>query len=156
MQEGESQNGDEVPEYAEILRRVADSPRNYPIPRKVSRKHLEQAFLTSFELIGGVPRLAVWADQNPDKFYALLSKLFPQQMEAKVGVSESLAAILTKMGSPRPTVHDMSNVSDAEIIPPAPVAQPQSIPGYSEKDTGSIPVGGATDTMVHTREGTPA
>lgn len=97
-EQGASQNQDEVPEYAEILRRVADSPRNYPIPRKVSRAHLEQAFLTSFELIGGVPRLALWADQNPDKFYALLSKLFPQKMEAKVGVDESLAKILMSMG----------------------------------------------------------
>lgn len=108
---------DEVPEYAEILRRAAESPRNFKIPRSVSRKNLEQAFLTSFELIGGVPRLALWADQNPTQFYGLLSKLFPQHVESKFKADESLAAILSAMGRSVPAVVD-GTVTDAEILPP--------------------------------------
>lgn len=110
---------DEVPEYAEILRRAADAPRKFPIPRTVSRKHLEQAFLTSFELIGGVPRLALWADTNPGAFYSLCSKLFPQHVESKFKADESLAAILSTMGRPASAVViENGEVEDAQIIPP--------------------------------------
>lgn len=109
---GPQESEDEVAEYAQILRQVADSPRNYPIPRKVGRKQLEQAFLTCFELIGGVPRLALWADRNPDKFYALITKLFPQHMEGKVKHEHSLVELLTEMGKAPP----MLEVSDAEVL----------------------------------------
>ena len=49
----------------------------YPIPRAVSRKKVENAFLNAFELIGGVSRLALWADQNPTEFYRLYARLLP-------------------------------------------------------------------------------
>jgi hypothetical protein len=127
--------GDSVPEYEAILRMVANAPRKFPIPHKVGRKNLEQAFLTSFELIGGVPRLAMWADQNPTEFYRLITKLFPQHMEAKVGVNDTLAAILMRMGR-SPQTHEGS-VTDAELLP-SPEAPALSAP--------------AVDTMVHTRE----
>lgn len=111
------QPSDSVPEYDEILARVASSPRNYPVPRRVSRKHLEQAFLTSFELIGGVPRLALWADRNPAQFYSLLSKLFPQQVEAKLGADASLASILKGMGAtPATFEHPPQEISEAETV----------------------------------------
>lgn len=127
--EGDTNAGDpgEIPEYSAILAKVASSPRNFPIPRKVSRKNLEQAFLTSFELIGGVPRLALWADANPGQFYALASKLFPQQVQAKVGVDESLAAILMKMGSTPEKPVEGSLLSDADGASVAVVHDGQTI-----------------------------
>ena len=39
------------------------------------------AFQDAFDMIGGVYRLAKWADQNPDKFYSLYSKLVPSTIE---------------------------------------------------------------------------
>lgn len=121
----EEQDG--VPEHQEILRRVAESPRNYSVPRRVSRKHLESAFLTSFELIGGVPRLALWADQNPTQFYQLISKLFPQHVEAKIGADQSLAAILTNMGrahvAPPPALEAGETVTIEQTSLPAPELQ---------------------------------
>lgn len=39
------------------------------------------AFQEAFDMIGGVYRLAKWADQNPDKFYSLYSKLVPSTIE---------------------------------------------------------------------------
>jgi hypothetical protein len=40
-----------------------------------------KAFQQAFDMIGGVPRLALWADQNPTKFYTLYSKLVPATAE---------------------------------------------------------------------------
>lgn len=61
----------------DTLRRIASRPRPQAVPRAVSRKRVERAFLNAFELIGGVPRLALWADQNPTEFYKLYARLLP-------------------------------------------------------------------------------
>ena len=39
---------------------------------------VRNAFDFAFGLIGGVPALALWGAQNPDKFYPLLAKMQPQ------------------------------------------------------------------------------
>jgi len=49
------------------------------LPRELSRKRVTQAFMDAFELIGGTPRLALWADAHPTDFYKLYAKLFPSQ-----------------------------------------------------------------------------
>jgi hypothetical protein len=63
---------------------LAVRPRPYPIPRSISRKNVENAFHTAFELVGGTPRLAIWANDNPTDFYKLYSRMLPQQMDSKV------------------------------------------------------------------------
>lgn len=35
------------------------------------------AFHMAFQMIGGVPRLALWADQQPGEFYKLYARLLP-------------------------------------------------------------------------------
>ena len=47
------------------------------LPREVSRKRVAAAFGDAFELIGGVPRLALWANANETEFYKLFAKLLP-------------------------------------------------------------------------------
>lgn len=49
-----------------------------------SRKQVEQAFLETFELIGGVPRLALWANDpvNYAQFLKLLMVLAPKDVPA--------------------------------------------------------------------------
>ena len=50
--------------------------------RIYSRKAIEQAFLETFEMIGGVPRLATWAhssDENYGEFLKLLTKFAPKE-----------------------------------------------------------------------------
>lgn len=65
----------------EILEAVTD--RKHPLPavtRKrdgFTRQEVVNAFARAFEMIGGVQRMALWANQNPDKFYPLYSKLLP-------------------------------------------------------------------------------
>lgn len=49
------------------------------IPREVKRAKVVNAFHEAFELIGGVPRLAHWADQSPSAFYKLYARLLPTQ-----------------------------------------------------------------------------
>lgn len=47
------------------------------LPPALKSSKAAKAFQQAFEQIGGVPRLALWADQNPSKFYHLYSKLVP-------------------------------------------------------------------------------
>lgn len=42
-----------------------------------SRQDVVNAFARAFDMIGGVQRMALWANANPDKFYPLYSKLLP-------------------------------------------------------------------------------
>ena len=42
-----------------------------------SRTDVVNAFQDAFRMIGGVQRMALWANANPDKFYPLYSKLMP-------------------------------------------------------------------------------
>lgn len=49
------------------------------VPRELKRERVVHAFQEAFELIGGVPRLAHWADQSPSSFYKLYARLLPTQ-----------------------------------------------------------------------------
>ena len=62
------------------------------IPRNphFSRKDVVQSFQSAFELIGGVPRLALWADQHTTEFYKLYSRLLPSQASSALGESNVL------------------------------------------------------------------
>lgn len=42
-----------------------------------SRQDVVNSFQDAFRMIGGVQRMALWANANPDKFYPLYSKLLP-------------------------------------------------------------------------------
>ena len=50
----------------------------------LSRRQIEQAFIETFELVGGVPRLALWANEprNFGKFLELLVKFAPKEAVA--------------------------------------------------------------------------
>ena len=42
---------------------------------------LKEAFVEAFDGIGGVEGLMAWAKNNPDKFYPILARLFPKEVE---------------------------------------------------------------------------
>jgi hypothetical protein len=52
------------------------------VQKLFSRKALEQGFLECFELVGGVPRLAIWANDpaNYADFLKLLVKFAPKEL----------------------------------------------------------------------------
>jgi len=66
--------------------------RTVRIPRSphFSRKQVVSAFESAFELIGGVPRLALWANENPNEFYKLYGKLLPSSNSSALGEQSKL------------------------------------------------------------------
>ncbi len=61
----------------------------------MGRYHRE-AVATAFEMIGGIDRLADWADKNPDQFYTkLYPRLIPKEVE--VGTSQGVEDLLRQL-----------------------------------------------------------
>lgn len=54
------------------------------LPKALRGMKAAEAFQSAFEIIGGVPRLALWADKNPEKFYPLLARMIPQTVSPVV------------------------------------------------------------------------
>jgi len=80
------------------------------VPRSssFSRTDVVNAFNSAFELIGGVPRLATWAHENPGDFYRIYGKLLPSQSQNIVGDDGKLKIELAIKPSPLdelPTEH---------------------------------------------------
>ena len=52
-----------------------------------SRRQIEQAFLETFELTGGIPRLSIWANdpENYGTFLQLLMKMAPKEAQQVAG-----------------------------------------------------------------------
>lgn len=69
------------PELTRLLERGLIGPSLPPVLRD---SKAAKAFQQAFDMIGGVPRLALWADQNPTKFYTLYSKLVPATAEVDI------------------------------------------------------------------------
>ena len=82
-----------VKDWNEAMHDIAEAPGTVlRIPRNkdFSRKQVVQAFQDAFDLIGGVPRLAVWAHTNPTDFYKLYSKMLPSQASSALGESNEM------------------------------------------------------------------
>jgi len=52
--------------------------------REFSRRQVLEALDEAFQLIGGVPRLAMWAHVNPTEFYKLWGKTIPAASQMEV------------------------------------------------------------------------
>lgn len=57
------------------------------VEREWSRREIQDAFIETFDLVGGVPRLALWANdpENYKDFLNLLMKLAPKEQAADIG-----------------------------------------------------------------------
>lgn len=55
--------------------------------RRPTRKEVEAAFIETFELIGGIPRLAMWANKeaNYGDFLKLYARLVPKEVSEEAG-----------------------------------------------------------------------
>lgn len=74
--------GDLQVELSPELRRLLEKGLiGEALPPALRDARAAKAFQQAFDMIGGVPRLALWADQNPTKFYTLYSKLVPATAE---------------------------------------------------------------------------
>ena len=61
-----------------------------PVNKEFSRKDVVSAFVNAFELIGGTPRLALWAHNNEGDFFKLYSRLLPSQASSALGEANEL------------------------------------------------------------------
>lgn len=83
------------------------------LPPALKSSRAARAFQQAFELIGGVPRLALWADQNPTKFYTLYSKLVPATSE--IHEKKDINVTITWASADR-----LSYQKNTPALPPAP------------------------------------
>lgn len=72
------------------------------IPRNpnFTRKDVVNAFQSAFELVGGVPRLALWANENYTEFTKLYARLLPSQSSSALGESNVLRIEMAIAPSP--------------------------------------------------------
>ena len=84
------QDPEEYSEEARIgkeLTQVAtqgDGVSRIRVPREISRTHMRDIFNDVFELVGGVPRMAHWADRNYGEFMKLYARLLPSAMATQM------------------------------------------------------------------------
>lgn len=55
---------------------------------------VKQVFEEAFDGLGGTKALVKWAKAEPTEFYKLYAKLIPQDINAKHGLTDSLAALI--------------------------------------------------------------
>ncbi len=90
------------------------------LPAALKDSKAAKAFQQAFEMIGGVPRLALWADQNPSKFYQLYSKMVPITAEVAAKTEHTVIVKYSNpnfnKGRPNPT----GGFDDGEVtdVPP--------------------------------------
>lgn len=77
--------GPVTPAISEVEANLAVLAESHKLPAYVRTRNVREQFQHAFELIGGIPRLAFWAHQNPGKFFQLYSKLIPTQISGEGG-----------------------------------------------------------------------
>lgn len=80
----------------------------------LTRAQVIEAFKDSFELIGGVPRLAVWADSNPGDFFKLFGRLLPASSTAELDGPQE---IIVRHALPAPGTMNGHQDNRAQISP---------------------------------------
>jgi hypothetical protein len=102
----------------DIMTRLEENhPSRRSRPDRIySRKQIEQAFLETFDLVGGVPRLASWANEteNYASFLKLLMVLAPKDSikEAAGNVIEYRSNVPAS-----PLNGSVSGIAEGEFIP---------------------------------------
>lgn len=59
-----------------------------------SRRKVVENVQDAFDLIGGTPRLAIWADENPTDFFRMYAKLLPSGNSSALGESNKLEIVM--------------------------------------------------------------
>ena len=67
----------EMSAHAQKILAYARRQSTKGISKAQMQRDIVKQFQQVFQMIGGLPRFALWADQNPDAFYQHYSKLLP-------------------------------------------------------------------------------
>lgn len=78
-------DGPITPTMQEVEENLQSLAQATTLPAYTRTRNVRLQFQHAFELIGGIPRLAHWAHENPDKFFQLYSKLIPAQITGADG-----------------------------------------------------------------------
>ena len=73
------------------------NPNGRPLGSKNKFTTLKNAFIETFEELGGVDNLVEWARCNQTEFYRMLSRLLPKEVEATVVSQSSLVEALMEV-----------------------------------------------------------
>ena len=102
------------------------------LPKSLTKGNIKDNFDKCFEMIGGLPRLAIWADQNPSLFYAHYGKLLPAQFK----VEQSLPQVDMSDPTTIPTAQlRQILIREAMALAQATDVEPTTAPTPSTPDT---------------------
>jgi len=73
------------------------NPNGRPVGSKNKFTTLKNAFIETFEELGGVDNLVEWAKANQTEFYRMVARLMPREVEAKVSTQFTLLDALMEM-----------------------------------------------------------
>ena len=73
------------------------NPNGRPVGSQNKFTTLKNAFIETFEELGGVANLVEWARGNQTEFYRMLARLIPREVEATLSSQFSLVDALTEM-----------------------------------------------------------
>ncbi len=79
-------------------------------------RYARECVLIAFEMIGGVERMADWADKNPEAFF---TKVFPKVItkEVEVTASEGIEDLLLRLdGGERTTAREPAADAEYEVL----------------------------------------
>ena len=82
----------DIGDWDATMQKISAPQTRLQIPKNkdFTRKDVVNAFQNAFELIGGTPRLALWAHQNEGDFFKLYSRLLPSQASSALGEANEL------------------------------------------------------------------
>ena len=112
---------DEWEEAQLRLREMSNEAGQLSVPKGpgVSRKQVVQAFQSAFEMVGGIQRLAIWANDHPTEFYKLYARLLPSQASEALGEKNEMTVVhviprgpLDRPNQAGPTERDVTPESD--------------------------------------------
>jgi hypothetical protein len=113
---------EEAFERLEAMSRLTRSRIAVPRNPKFSRSDVVSSFASAFEMIGGTPRLALWANENPTEFYRLFGKLLPSATQTEVmhrAASGDLRTftteeLLAELDAASAEVYDLADYRDSD------------------------------------------
>ena len=73
------------------------NPNGRPVGSKNKFTTLKNAFIETFEELGGVDNLVEWAKANQTEFYRMLARLMPREIHADVNAGYSLVECLPQI-----------------------------------------------------------
>lgn len=103
---------DENDNTFEVLENQEKIPRVRRKKDGFNRMDVVNAFQNAFQMMGGVSRLALWANQNPDKFYPLYAKLMPS---TSINIQTEGNKLVIEHSVPSSPLDDFSSFKREEV-----------------------------------------